>query len=59
MIKHLLSLNRQSVSLFLARKPPDLKRRSNNSKHSPVTANSIYVAADIIINSGGLNTHGQ
>ena len=59
MIKQFLSLNMQLGSLFLVRSPPDLKRSSNNSKHSPVTANSIYVAADIIINSDGLNTHEQ
>ena len=59
MIKQFLSLNGQSGSLFLARKPPDLQRSRNNLKHSPVTANSIYVAADIIINSDGLNTHEQ
>ena len=59
MIKQFLALNTQSGSLFLARKPPDLQRRSNNSKRSPVTANSIYVAADIIIKSDGLNTQEQ
>ena len=52
-MKNISQLFTGSQAHFPAISSPDLKPSSNNSKHSPVTAISIYVAADIIIIANG------